>query len=114
MQINMALEAAGYCEQLHLDPAVLTLVLRLHALMASHGLQRGLSLDQVNQKFICFIRTKVQMLTLSALSLDQVNQVNQKFTCFIRTIVQILTQRGLSLKQTNAACRPMLTYADVC
>ena len=59
----MALEAAGYCEQLRLDPAVLTLVLRLQALMASFGLQRGLSLDQVNQKFACFTRTKVQINT---------------------------------------------------
>ena len=79
----MALEAAGYCEQLRLDPAVLTLVLRLQALMASFGLQRGLSLDQVNQKFSCFTSTKVQILTLRGLSLDQVNQVNQKFTCLL-------------------------------
>ena len=79
----MALEAAGYCEQLRLDPAVLTLVLRLQALMASFGLQRGLILDQVNQKFACFTRTKVQILTLRGLSLDQVNQVNQKFTCLL-------------------------------
>jgi hypothetical protein len=93
MQVNMALEAAGYCEQLRLDPAVLTLVLRLHALMASYGLQRGLSLDQVHQEFTCFTRTKVQMLTQEELNLDQ---VDQKFTCFTRATVQILTQRGLS------------------
>ena len=79
----MALEAAGYCEQLRLDPAVLTLVLRLHALMASYGLQRGLSLDQAHQKFTCFTGTTVQILTLTALSLDQGNQENQKFTCLL-------------------------------